>query len=126
MSDFGKIIKTTIDDKGLTQKWVADRVGTTEATISRYINGKKNPLSIEFLCQMSKALNVSTDYLVGLTPTTETFNNLSPEERILVGCFKRASEDDNDVIWATLRKYMTPNERRYFQQLKNSQAEKIG
>ena len=38
--------KNLIKNYGLTQKQVADRLGTTEAAISRYVSGKRGALEI--------------------------------------------------------------------------------
>ena len=38
--------KNLVENHGLTQKQVADKLGTTEAAISRYISGKRGVLEI--------------------------------------------------------------------------------
>lgn len=39
----GNRIVNLLKNNGLTQKELADKVGCTEAAMSRYINGKRNP-----------------------------------------------------------------------------------
>ena len=39
MTDFGKNLKGILDDRGISQRWLADAANTQEATISRYITG---------------------------------------------------------------------------------------
>ena len=46
--------------------------------------------------------------------------SLSTEVKILLKCFEKASEDDQRVIWTVLDKYMSPNEKEYFSQSKQT------
>ena len=51
---------------GLNQKELAKKANLTEANLSRYENGIREPKSA-VLARLADALEVSTDYLVGLT-----------------------------------------------------------
>ena len=51
-------------NKQMTQRELAQRTNVTEATISRYCNGKRTP-SITTLTKIANALNVNADYLLG-------------------------------------------------------------
>ena len=51
---------------GLNQKELAKKASLTEANLSRYENGIREPKSA-VLARLADALEVSTDYLVGLT-----------------------------------------------------------
>ena len=64
MEKFIKTLKMLLDDKNLSQRDFAKQVGVQEATISRYLNGERNPTS-ELLSKMADVLNVSVDYLLG-------------------------------------------------------------
>lgn len=57
-----------------TQREIANKCGIDESLISRFIRGKRVP-TIDTLMKMSQALNLSTDYLLGLSDYTnrETF-----------------------------------------------------
>ena len=52
---------------GLNQKELAKKASLTEANLSRYENGLREPKSALVLARLADALEVSTDYLVGLT-----------------------------------------------------------
>ena len=71
--DFEKIIKenlrTIIRQRGVTQAWLAEKAETTEATVSRYLTGIHSP-RIELIAKMATALNVSVDYLLGLSESS--------------------------------------------------------
>lgn len=70
---FPERLKLLRDDKGFTQKDLAEALNITVSTISHYENGTREP-GIEILIQMSKILGVSVDYLVGSTDV-----NILPE-----------------------------------------------
>ena len=51
-----------------TQVQLAQKLGVTKQTVSNWENDNIQP-SIDMLVKISKIFNVSTDYLLGLTPT---------------------------------------------------------
>ena len=53
---------------GWTQVQLAERLNITKQTVSNWENDNIQP-SIDMLIKLSKIFNVSTDYLLGLTPT---------------------------------------------------------
>lgn len=61
----GMKILTLLKQQGITQKDFANRLNTTEATISRYISGERDPKS-EMIANMATALNTTSDYLLGI------------------------------------------------------------
>lgn len=64
MDTLGKRILKLLNEKNITQKELARMVGTTEVSIGRYVNGKRDP-SASMLSEIASALNVSADYLLG-------------------------------------------------------------
>ena len=59
-------IKTLRESKKMTQKQLADLVGVAQVMISRYEKGLKKP-GFETTQRLAKALDVSSDYIMGLT-----------------------------------------------------------
>ena len=53
-------LKTIINKIGVKQKWVAERVGTTQSLVSLWVNNKKQP-KIDSLLKLSTALNCSIE-----------------------------------------------------------------
>ena len=47
--EFGDILKQTLEERGINQKWLADAADTKEATISRYINGVNKSARLDIL-----------------------------------------------------------------------------
>ena len=112
MSLFSQRLKETIISRGVSQKWVADRANTTEATISRYIKEVNSPAILVILSDIAKALNVSSDYLLGITNIPTPKSSLTQEEKILLSCFSNMSAPDRHVLWALLDKYMTASQKQ--------------
>lgn len=54
------------EDRDLTQKDIADILGTTPQYYQKYENGVR-PLPIERLVTLAEYYNISADYILGLT-----------------------------------------------------------
>lgn len=120
MTDFGNRLKQLLDERGVSQKWLADAANTKEATISRYINGVNKSSRIDILANIATALNVTTDYLLGLSETqTRDRPEYSAEERVLISAFRKASDRDVAVIWKLLDPYLSANEKELLSLLHN-------
>lgn len=61
----GQRLKTAMDIKGISQKELAELVGTTEVTISRYVNDTRS-IKIEYIIKICNALQISSDWLLGI------------------------------------------------------------
>lgn len=102
METTGEKILRLREEKEMKQKELADLVGITEASLSRYENNKRTP-SGEIISKIATALEVSTDYLLGLTDNT----NLTPEVIIpqeYSDKYKVTSRDKNQYI-EKMKKY---------------------
>lgn len=62
----GQRLKKILNDRGMMQKELAEKIGVSEMVISRYIHGGRI-ISVPILIEICKALNVSADYLLGLS-----------------------------------------------------------
>lgn len=85
----GKRIKTYRNKKGITQKELADKIGVSNAVMSRYESGTRSP-DFDKLKLIANELDVSIDYLLDhdknntdsfLMNHAEGFNELPPEEQ---------------------------------------------
>lgn len=59
-------LKKLREEKGATQKEVADAIGVTISAYSNYEQGIREP-SNQILINLCRYFNVSADYLLGLT-----------------------------------------------------------
>lgn len=87
------------NDLNINQKELAKRANITEANLSRYENGVREPKSA-VLMRLADALEVTTDYLVGLTDE-KNYNS-----------YDIANQEDSDVlkILQDLEKRLESNE----------------
>lgn len=67
---FGQRLKKVLAERGMMQKELAEKIGVNEMAISRYVHGGRI-VSASILIDICKALNVSADYLLGLTEVME-------------------------------------------------------
>ena len=105
---FAQQLKALLDKRGINQNTLAEQLQTTEATISRYVNGIRTP-NIETAVEIARVLNVSMDELCGVQTPAQA--RQAPDVGILVNCYERASDADRQVLWTLLDRYMTPEQR---------------
>lgn len=60
---FGESLKRVLDERGKSQKWLADQTRIAEVSISRYVSGKRVPDAYAVL-KICNALNCSVDELL--------------------------------------------------------------
>lgn len=63
--ELGDRIAATLVERNETQKALAARIGLTEAVVSRYISGEREPKP-EILANIATALHTTSDYLLGI------------------------------------------------------------
>ncbi len=110
MFSFSENLKHIMNMRGINQKWLSIESNTPEATISRYVNGVHKP-NIDIIVDIAKALNVSVDYLLGLTPFSDILQKTDPELNFLISCYNKASERDRKILWRLLEDYLSPEEK---------------
>ena len=104
MQNFSNVLYNLLQQKGTTQSTLAEMANTTEATISRYLTNARRMPRADLVISIANALDVSTDYLLGLT-SNPARQSLSAENEELIRCYSCASPSDRKVIWAVLDKY---------------------
>lgn len=67
---FGQRLKAALNSRQMMQKELAEKIGVNEMAISRYIHGGRM-VSVSILVDICKVLNISADYLLGLSEVTE-------------------------------------------------------
>ena len=60
----GKRIKTLLIEQGMTQRQLAEKVGATECSISKYLKDERQPRA-EVLANIATALGTTSEYLLG-------------------------------------------------------------
>ena len=76
--NFGKTLANMRKASGLTQQQLGEKVGVSKRVIA-YYEGETDYPPTHLIATLAKALNVSTDELLGLKQTKETLSpNLAP------------------------------------------------
>lgn len=101
---FGKRLSDLLYQRNLSQKELAAMSNTTEATISRYLSRDRTP-QVEIVISIAKALNVTTDYLLGITDNPTVCGDDSSEANELLRCYSCSTNDEKRIVWAVLGKY---------------------
>ncbi len=70
--ELGTRITETLKKSGITQKELAGRIGVTEAVVSRYVSGDREPKP-DILANIATALHTTSDFLLGIE--TEEFSH---------------------------------------------------
>ena len=61
---FGERLKAARKEKGMSQKELAELIGTTPRSVINYEKGTRLPQNIDIVMKISKALDVPSDYLM--------------------------------------------------------------
>ncbi len=120
---FANRFKELIDKRGLTQRAVAERINTTETTISRYVSGDRTP-NIETAVELASVLGVTLDVLVGAD--LPAASRTPPDVNILVACYEKASIADRQGLWSLLDRYMTPEQRVIITSMQREEKADVG
>jgi len=60
----GTRISDLLEQQGLSQRELADRIGVTEVSMSRYIKGERTPKG-PIIANIAKVLHTTSDFLLG-------------------------------------------------------------
>jgi len=97
--------------RGLTQKELADRINTTDVSVSRY-ESQDSRLNLPLLRQLANVLNVSVGQIVGERPLP------SEVEKVRIPTGQKIRVDDTNPVpllrWEEIEPWLglTPSERR--------------
>lgn len=101
---FAGRLSELLAERGLTQKELAERVGITEASMSRYMHSERIPKS-EIIANMATALHTTSDYLLGTEDEGDVDSDYPKIVRLIARNSERlTNEQKRDIINALLRK----------------------
>ena len=88
--ELGERISELLKEQGIQQKELAERICITEAAMSRYISGSREP-SPAIIANIATALHTTSDYLLGIERDGDF--NFSKVRRLIA---RNASEMTDD------------------------------
>ncbi len=106
---FIKRLEALMEEYNMSQIELANRIGTTNVTISRYLSSERIP-RLEIVTKMAEVFHTSVDYLVGLTNTRETWGEMQEIQNVLtsfglknlsktqVNLIKQLLENNKDIL----------------------------
>lgn len=86
--------------KNITQSKLAEKLHLTKSAISKYETGQLEP-SCKTIIELCKILDVSSDYLLEIKK--EPKEELSNQEKIILGAYRKAPEDMKEAIRRILK-----------------------
>ena len=115
---FATSLKSLLEKRGMTQRAPAEKLETTEVTVSRYTSGNRTP-NVETTVAIAEILGVSIDQLVGYEPPAAP--RPSPDVNILISCYSKASTADRNVLWSLMDRYMTTEQHLVIETLQKAE-----
>lgn len=99
----GSRIKEARESKGMSQVSLADKISVSKQTLYKYENDIITNVPSDKIEAISKALNVSPQYIMGWDepPAADQNDILAPDEKRLVGMYRKY----NDIGKAKLMGY---------------------
>ena len=120
---FAENLKKIISQRGTTQREIAEKLGVTETTISRYVTTgpKGRTPNVESLVALAQVLNVSLDTLVGVEPPATA--RQAPDVKILVSAYEKAALEQREAIWSMMTAFMllTPEQKVIIEAINNQE-----
>lgn len=91
---------------GLSQEELAEKIGVSQKSISKYERGTRRP-TYETLVSMANLFGVTVDYLLGSNESDTTKITLSQDESKLLELFRSFQKGDSsvDVVQASLNNF---------------------
>lgn len=96
--EIGKIISKLRNDRGLTQRDLAEILGVSNGAIGMWETQKREP-DLDTVKKMTSFFNVTADYLIGnqqIPLDNSKIKQITAEEEKLLNGFRELSEDDQE------------------------------
>lgn len=93
--DLGDRIAEMLSKRGVSQKELASTIGVTEAVISRYVSGDREPKP-ETIANIATALRTTSDFLLGIE--NEDFDHTRIRRIIARNASHMTQQEKKDLI----------------------------
>lgn len=99
---FRRNLRNLIDSRAILSKELAYDLNMTPASISRYLNGMRDP-ELPYVVRIADYFDVTVDWLLGLSG--ERYETLPNDTRELANLYQLAGPADREIVKLTLSKY---------------------
>ena len=108
----GKLLRDRRNELSLTQRQVANQVGVTEATVSRWESGDIDNMRRDKIAGLANALRVSPLLIMGVDDAEHFYKPVNSDELKLLDEFRSLDNDGRKDFWSYLKflkfKYSAP------------------
>ena len=95
-------LEIALKARGMSQKELADRIGVTTATVSRYVTGSRSP-QLSIAMKIAECLDTTLDSLISDNEVKP--EALSWDKRLLVTCYDDATPAQKNALWSIISSY---------------------
>ena len=114
-----------LQEQNETQKWLAQRSGVTEATISRVVKGTSIP-GADVLGKIADAFDVSADYLLGRTIDRRLSGKKEELQYIVGRTYQNCTIHDQMIILAVLAEYLPQDDAQALADAMEARRKAVG
>ena len=108
--EIGARIQNIIDDRDTTQTALAKQIGVAQTTLNGYMKGH-HKFPPDTFAAIARALNISTDYIFGLTNIPEPPMRLSKSEQLMIQTLRSLYRDQQEAIHNQVQFFARQNRR---------------
>lgn len=107
-------IKLLVEQSGLSYQELEKRTGVKKSSLQRYASGTTTKIPLDVIEKLSKAFNVSQEYLMGWSDKTNTPEKsaLSEGEKMWLELYHRLPSETREIIITSFDKLDTMPEDR--------------
>ncbi len=108
--EIGARVQNMIEDRDTTQTALARQIGVAQTTLNGYVKGH-HKFPPDVFAAIAKALNISTDYIFGLTDIPEPPVRLSRSEQAMIQTFRSLYRDQQEAVHNQIQFFQKQNRR---------------
>ena len=101
----GKLLRDRRNELSLTQRQVANQVGVTEATVSRWESGDIDNMRRDKIAGLANALRVSPLLIMGIDDTEHCYKPVNSEELELLDDYREVNAEDRSLVRSMLKRF---------------------
>lgn len=104
-----KNLKALREEAGISQKQLAELIGTSQQSINKYENHKIEP-DVDTMIRIADYFETSVDYLIGHSPIRRKLEQIYPydlnaDEGRLIEQYRRLTEKQRDSVQTVMDSY---------------------